>query len=81
MNYLGIQFLIAQPQPEWWLRNINIFFFIRAGQQHCAFFHFLCVVRLTVREVKVKQMPPKPLRESAKKMSADKPVEWKKWYV
>lgn len=41
----------------------------------------LFVVRLTVSEVKVKQMPPKPLRESAKKMSADKPVEWKKMSI
>lgn len=33
------------------------------------------VVWLTVREVKVRQMPPKPFRERAKKMSADRTAE------
>lgn len=37
-------------------------------------------VCLTVMEVKVRQMPPKPFRESAKKMSADKAAERKEKY-
>lgn len=42
------------------------------------FFHSLLVVCLTVREVKVRQMPPKPFRERAKKMSADRTGKKKK---
>lgn len=35
---------------------------------------FLCVcVCLTVREVKVKQMPPNPLKERARKIRAESP--------
>lgn len=45
------------------------------------FLHFSFSAGLTVSEVKVKQMPPKPLRESAKKMSADKAAKTSKGHV
>lgn len=38
-------------------------------------FSLSVVVCLTVREVKVRQMPPKPFRERARKMSADSTAE------
>lgn len=39
---------------------------------------YCLLLRLTVSEVKVRQMPPKPFRDSAKKMSADNPADYKK---
>ena len=51
------------------LSNINIIFILYV--RICVFFCFRLVVCLTVMEVKVRQMPPKPFRERARKMSAD----------
>lgn len=45
------------------------------NQWESVFLCFLLVVCLTVSEVKVRQMPPKPFRERAKKMSADRTAE------
>lgn len=39
---------------------------------------FWSLLWLTVSEVKVRQMPPKPFRDSAKKMSADNTANKKK---
>lgn len=39
---------------------------------------YCLLLRLTVSEVKVRQMPPKPFRDSAKKMSADNTADYKK---
>lgn len=56
--------------------NLNIVFkYMLFHSSEYYFFHFPLVACLTVSEVKVRQMPPKPFRDRAKNIRADRTVE------
>lgn len=56
---LDVLLQLGQPNPRW----LSLLFM------------FVVVVCLTVMEVKVRQIPPMPFRDTAKKMSGDKAAE------